>query len=95
MSDIDRTYEQIIEIARNHDVQELILFGSRARGDAFEKSDIDLAVRGCSDFMAFRDDLQENLWSLLSVDVVDLDAGVSQVLAEDIRRDGKVLYEKI
>ena len=95
MSDIDRAYEQIIEIARIHDVQELIFFGSRARGDAFEKSDIDLAVRGCSDFMASRDDLQENLWSLLSVDVVDLDAGVSQALAEDIRRDGKVLYEKI
>ena len=95
MSDIDRAYEQIMEIARIHDVQELILFGSRARGDAFEKSDIDLAVRGCSDFMAFRDDLQENLWSLLSVDVVDLDAGVSQTLAEDIRRDGRVLYEKI
>ena len=95
MNDIDRTYEQIIEIARIHDVQELILFGSRARGDAFEKSDIDLAVKGCLDFIAFQDDLQENLWSLLSVDVVDLDAGVSQALAEDIRRDGKVLYEKI
>ena len=92
---IDRTYDSLVKIARAHGVRRLILFGSRARGDAFQKSDIDLAVEGCGDFAAFWEDVQENLWSLLTVDIVNLDDEPSKALLEDIRRDGKVLYEKV
>ena len=95
MSSIDQTYAQIAEFARMHGVRRVTLFGSRARGDNLAKSDIDLAVEGCPDFDAFEHDVQERLWSLLSIDVVNLDAGVSQSLLDDIRRDGRVLYEKV
>lgn len=95
MSTIDQTYAQIAELACRHGVRRVILFGSRARGDELARSDIDIAVEGCPDFDAFEEDVQEQVWSLLSVDVVNLDAGVSQGLLTDIRRDGRVLYEKV
>lgn len=38
--------KQIREIAEQYDLHRVILFGSRARGDYKERSDIDLAVCG-------------------------------------------------
>ena len=38
--------EDIIKLARKYQIEKVILFGSRARGDNREKSDIDLAVSG-------------------------------------------------
>jgi predicted nucleotidyltransferase len=37
---------EITEIAKRNQIQEIILFGSRARGDYNRTSDIDLAVTG-------------------------------------------------
>lgn len=95
MSTIDQTYAQIAELACRHGVRQVILFGSRARGDELARSDIDIAVEGCPDFDAFEEDVQEQVWSLLSVDVINLDAEVSQGLLTDIRCDGRALYEKV
>lgn len=90
---IELIYQQIGEFARAHDARRVILFGSRARGDAGPKSDIDIAVVGCNDFSAFLDDVQERLWSLLCVDVVNLDDEVAPELRKNILRDGMILYE--
>lgn len=90
---IEDVYRQIAEMARKHGMTRVTLFGSRARGDALPKSDIDLAVTG-GDFRAFDYDIQENLWSLLMVDVVNLDEGITPELQREIERDGKVLYEE-
>ena len=38
--------QEIIHLAQKYDVQKVILFGSRARGDYKLKSDIDLAFQG-------------------------------------------------
>lgn len=38
--------EEIQEIARKNGINTVLLFGSRARGDYKERSDIDLAVEG-------------------------------------------------
>ena len=38
--------EEIVGLAKKNDVERLILFGSRARGDYKERSDVDLAFRG-------------------------------------------------
>lgn len=90
---IEDVFRQIAEMAKKHGVRRVTLFGSRARGDALPKSDIDLAVTG-GDVRAFDDDIQENLWSLLMVDVVNLDEGVTPELQREIERDGRVLYEE-
>ena len=92
---IEQVYRQIAELARDAGARRVILFGSRARGTNQPRSDIDLAIEGCPDFPALEDRLQNELWSLLELDVVNLDAPVSDDLRAEIVRDGKVLYEEV
>jgi predicted nucleotidyltransferase len=45
--DLEKKVEDdIIKIAKKNDIKKVILFGSRARGNNYERSDIDLAVSG-------------------------------------------------
>ena len=92
---IDEVYQQICRFGSERGVDRVTLFGSRARGTNLPKSDIDLAVSGGGDIDGFVDDVQERLWSLLRVDVVNLDEPVSEELRAEIARDGKVLYEAV
>ncbi|MDO4287787.1 MAG: nucleotidyltransferase domain-containing protein [Eubacterium sp.] len=86
--------EEICELARRYDVEQVILFGSRARGDFSEKSDIDLAVLG-GDVLCFSLDLDEEVSTLLKFDVVDLGKPIQKELRAAIEKEGRVLYEKI
>lgn len=95
MVPIENVYAQIREFAAAAGVRKVILFGSRAKGTARPKSDIDLAVSGCPDFNTFEDHLQNDLWSLLKLDVINLDEPISELLRRKIERSGKVLYEKV
>lgn len=93
---IEDVYEQIRQIAEKFDVKKIVLFGSRARKTNHSKSDIDIAVYGCEKFDLFSDSLNEDLWSLLELDIIDMDhKNVSPDLISEIERDGVVLYEKI
>ncbi len=78
------------------EVRKVILFGSRARGDAEERSDIDLAVeaQGLSQtgWLQLVDQL-ENLDTLLSVDIINLPEA-AQTLRERILSEGKVVFEQ-
>ena len=89
----DRVLRDITHFAKMHSITKVILFGSRARGTNTERSDIDIAVYG-GDFDSFYWDIKENVHSLLMFDVVEVDAGISEELEEEIRKDGVVIYEK-
>lgn len=89
-----RVEEDIIKLAKKNNIKKVILFGSRARCDNSERSDIDLAVSGGSS-LDFYFDLEEAAWTLLMFDVVDLDKGISDELKTEIDRDGVLLYEEI
>ena len=89
-----RVKEDIVRLAERHGIQKIILFGSRARGDNRERSDIDLAVSGGS-IGEFAEAVDEEAWTLLMFDVVNLDRGITAELAAEIERDGVVLYEKV
>ena len=67
-------------------MQEVILFGSRARETHRERSDIDIAVYG-GDFDSFYWDIKENVHSLLIFDIVEADEYISEELREEIERD--------
>ena len=79
--------------AKAHSVEKIIIFGSRARGNNTERSDIDIAVYG-GDFDAFYWDIKEKINSLLMFDIVEMNASVSEELIAEIKRDGVVIYEK-
>ena len=83
---------KIAQLCRKYSAKQGILFGSRARGDNREK--IDIAVSGVADFPAFQEEV-ENLPTLFSVDIVDMDTCTNPLLLEDIRKYGKKIYEKI
>ena len=81
-------------MAKKYDVDKVILFGSRARGDFKTKSDIDLACTG-GDSIGFILAVEEETSTLLRFDIVNLDFSVQPRLRESIQKEGVVLYEKI
>ena len=78
----------------DYNVQKVILFGSRARGDFRERSDIDLAVLG-GDTNNFVLAVDEETFTLLMYDIVDLSLPLQRELKEKIYQEGVVIYEKI
>lgn len=89
-----RVEDDIIKIAKKDGIKKVILFGSRARGTNTERSDIDLAVSG-GDILNFYFDVEEETWTLLMFDVINLDEKISDKLQSEIERDGVVLYEEV
>ena len=85
--------DEIRSLAKQYGVKQVILFGSRARGDYKERSDIDLAFRD-GDAPRFVLSVEEDTTTLLKFDLVNLDGPVSPALRESIDRDGVVLYEQ-
>ncbi|MBS5062952.1 MAG: nucleotidyltransferase domain-containing protein [Hungatella hathewayi] len=86
--------EEIRELARKYDIEKVILFGSRARGDFRRTSDIDIAVEG-GNIERFALDVDEDTSTLLEFDIVNLSKEMQQDLRDSIRMEGKTLYEKI
>lgn len=86
--------EEICNFARKYNVKKVVLFGSRARGDFKEKSDIDLAMQG-GDFIRFMLDVNEETSTLLSFDIINLDEKIQDELRESIEKEGKIVYEKV
>mgnify|MGYP004597786219 FL=1 len=86
--------EEIRELAKKYRLEKVILFGSRARGTFQKTSDIDLAVSG-GDKTMFSLDVEEETSTLLTYDVVDLDAAIQDNLRAAIEKEGILLYEKV
>ena len=93
---VDEVMTEIIQRCRLYGAQKIILYGSRAKGTATERSDIDIAVSGVASHEIL--DLQENLEeipTLYTIDLVDLDTCQNQLLLEDIKQYGREIYKKI
>ncbi len=86
--------EEICWLAKKYGLKKVILFGSRARGDFWRASDIDLAVEG-GDILNFALDVDEATPTLLKYDFVDLGRPIQEDLAQAIKKEGIVLYEEI
>ena len=88
--------QQIIDLAQRYDLNKVILFGSRARGDNRERSDIDLAIAGeLADCIEFSLAAEEEISTLLMFDFVIIDKTLSPELKAAIEKDGVILYEKV
>lgn len=90
----DKVIQEIKTIAQQCNVDKVCLFGSRARGDYKERSDVDIAFCGgkASEFILRVD---EETSTLLMFDIVDMKLPIQPELLESINREGIVIYEKI
>lgn len=86
--------KEIEELAIKYEIGKVILFGSRARGDYHDRSDIDLAVSG-GKIDLFSLEIEEETSTLLKYDIVNLDGSVQRELLDSIEKEGILLYEKI
>ena len=90
---MEQIYQQLAELARRYGARRLVLFGSRARGDFHERSDIDLAVYGMpeAEQASFWLDAEE-LPTLLKLDIVHVIPGMDPKFLSNIEKDGVTLY---
>ena len=86
--------QEICELAQKYNMEKIILFGSRARGNHKERSDIDLACSG-GNYVRFSLDVDEFTSTLLQYDIVNLDGAVQKELLDSIQKEGMIIYEKI
>ena len=81
--------EKAVKLLKEEGCREVYLFGSLAEGEASEKSDIDIAVKGCPEGEFFR--IYGKLLSKLDypVDLVNLDK--DRDFAEHLENKGALL----
>lgn len=86
--------EKIVEICERNDISYCVLFGSFARGDAAETSDIDLLVRFSKpkgfDWVDAALEIEEALGK--KVDLVT-ENGLNPHIKENVLKDLQVIYE--
>ncbi len=92
--DVDEIRYHVVSLAEEYGAAKVSLFGSFARGEASEASDVDIllekgSIKGLR-VLDFQDALSERIGR--SVDVVTT-AGASDRFLENIRKDEVVLYE--
>lgn len=84
----EEVIEEVTMLCREFRAKKILLYGSRAKGTARERSDIDIAVTGVEDFDTLAEAV-ENLPTLYSVDLLNLDTCKNQLLLEDIKQYGR------
>ena len=91
---VDEIIEETAKMCRSFHAKEVILYGSRAKGTARERSDIDIAVSGAEDFDLLAEKV-EDLPTLYSVDLLNMDTCRNQLLLEDIRQYADAPAERV
>ncbi len=91
---VKKVYREIYKICRDHDAERILLFGSRAKGTALPRSDIDIAVYGVSDLGALKEDIY-NIRTLYTIDIVGMDNCTDERLIRDIEQYGREISEEI
>jgi uncharacterized protein len=86
-------FKKIAEIARSHGARRVRLFGSVARGDATDESDLDLLVdldpaRSLIDLVAIKQDVEELVHR--KVDVVT-EAAISPYIREKVLSEAALI----
>ncbi|HBG05088.1 MAG: DNA polymerase III subunit beta [Geobacteraceae bacterium GWC2_58_44] len=96
---LDRDMMHILEAARSFpEISQLVLFGSRAKGNYKTASDVDLAIKGAfvtyDTAVRLADVLNEEKPLPYFFDVIHYEAITDPRLVEHIDRVGVVLYSK-
>ena len=85
---VEEIIQAVIKICNEFQAKEVVLYGSRAKGTARERSDIDIAVSGVNDFDLLVEKI-EDLPTLYSVDLLNMDTCSNVLMLEDVRKYGR------
>ena len=85
---VEDVIEAAVKLCREFNAKEVILFGSRAKDTAIERSDIDIAVSGVENIDLLIQKIEE-IPTLYSIDIVNMDDCKNELLLEDIRQYGR------
>ena len=85
---VEEVIEKTAKLCREFGAKKVILFGSRAKGTALERSDIDIAVSGVEKIDLLIQKIEE-IPTLYSIDIVNMDDCKNELLLEDIREYGR------
>lgn len=90
---MEQIYRQLGVLVRQYGARKLVLFGSRAREDFRERSDIDLAVYGMSpeNRTSFWLDA-EDLPTLLTLNIVHVAPDMNSEFLPNIEKNSVILY---
>lgn len=86
--------DELNYIGDKYDIKKIVLFGSRARGDNRNNSDIDVAIylKSEKDKGAIYDEIND-IETLYKIDIVFVNESTDIELLKNINRDGVILYE--
>jgi len=95
----ERIKDKIVTIAKKYsNIKQVVLFGSRARGDNSSNSDIDLGIYMMNDYNKLKFGLFcseiDNIDTLLKFDLVIVDSGLSSKMIENITKEGVCLMNR-
>ncbi len=85
---VDEVLKSVASLCRKYHADEIILYGSRAKGTALERSDIDVAVSGAEDFEQLEEEVDE-IPTLYTVDLLNMDTCRNELLLEDVKEYGR------
>ena len=85
---VEQILEQVKIIGEKYQADQVILFGSFAKGTATKYSDIDIAVSGVKEMESFQQDIEE-METLRSFDIVDMENCENELLLEEIKQYGR------
>ncbi len=94
----DNVIKSIKNIAAKYKVEQIVLYGSRSRGDNTDTSDYDIAIIAPSaiekDKTMLYHDINE-IETLKKIDIVFINKETDSDLLENINKDGVIIYEQI
>ena len=85
---VEEAIDRAAKLCKESGAKKVILFGSRAKGTALERSDIDIAVSGVKEVDLLIQKIEE-LPTLYSIDIVNMDDCKNELLLKDIRQYGR------
>lgn len=94
MMSINEILEEIVLKCQKYNAKKVVLYGSRAKGTALERSDIDVAVYGIPYSELLLEEVEE-IPTLHQIDLLFADECGNQLLLEDIEQYGRKIYETI
>ncbi|MEE0699854.1 MAG: nucleotidyltransferase domain-containing protein [Bacilli bacterium] len=92
----ENLYNEIINTIKKFGIKKAIIFGSRARGDYKNNSDIDLAIIFNNDdkdnFIKLQTKLEE-LETLYKFDIIDFSSLKDEKLKKEIKKEGIIIFQ--